>query len=137
MDAREGNPPSREDWELLLSFLPRNWQELAVQHGALKRLRKNKSAEHLLRVLLLHFGCGHSLQETVVRARQAGLAEPVGGGLVEALEKVAGLVARAVWGVIPRARRRAGRERGAADGGDRRHHDQGTRQDRFAVATAL
>ena len=75
MDAREGNPPSREDWELLLSFLPRNWQELAVQHGALKRLRKNKSAEHLLRVLLLHFGCGHSLQETVVRARQAGLAE--------------------------------------------------------------
>ena len=81
MDAREANPSPhedwepQEDWELLLSFLPRNWQELAVQHGALKGLRKDKSAEHLLRVLLLHFACGHSLQETVVRARQAGLAE--------------------------------------------------------------
>ena len=65
----------QEDWELLVSFLPDNWQDLAAETGALKGLRKNKSAENLLRMLLLHLGCGHSLRETAVRARQEGLAE--------------------------------------------------------------
>ena len=60
---------------MLVSFLPDNWQDLAAETGALKGLRKNKSAENLLRVLLLHLGCGHSLLETAVRARQEGLAE--------------------------------------------------------------
>ena len=60
---------------MLVSFLPDNWRDLASETGALKGLRKNKSAENLLRVLLLHLGCGHSLRETAVRARQEGLAE--------------------------------------------------------------
>ena len=64
-----------EDWEVLRSFLPANWQELAQESGTLKGLRKDKSAQTLLRVLLLHLGCGHSLRETVVRARKAGLAD--------------------------------------------------------------
>ena len=93
MDTREGNSAPHEDWEpqddwkLLLRFLPPNWRELAVQHGALKGLRKNKSAEDLLRVLLLHFGCGHSLQETVVRARQAELADLSAVALWKRLKK--------------------------------------------------
>ena len=58
----------REDWRLLVSFLPGNWRELAASTGVLKGLRKDKSAENLLRVLLMHLGCGHSLRETVVRA---------------------------------------------------------------------
>lgn len=64
-----------EDWELLLSFFPPGWEALASESGALKGLRKDKSPENLLRVLLLHLGCGHSLRETVVRARRAGLAD--------------------------------------------------------------
>ena len=64
-----------EDWTLLRAFFPADWDELAVSAGALKGLRKNKSAESLLRTLLIHFGCGHSLRETVVRARKAGLAD--------------------------------------------------------------
>ena len=48
-----------EDWTLLRSFFPDDWTELAVSAGALKGLRKNKSAESLLRTLLIHFGCGH------------------------------------------------------------------------------
>ena len=63
-----------EDWSLLVSFLPGNWRDLAAATGALKGLRKDKSAESLLRVLLVHLGCGHSLQETAVRARKAHLA---------------------------------------------------------------
>lgn len=93
MDAHEENPAlhedwePRDDWELLVSFLPPNWQELAVQHGALKGLRKHKSAEHLMRVLLLHFACGHSLQETSVRARQAALADLSAVALWKRLKK--------------------------------------------------
>ena len=93
MDAHEENPAlhedwePRDDWELLVSFLPPNWQELAVQHGALKGLRKHKSAEHLIRVLLLHFACGHSLQETSVRARQAALADLSAVALWKRLKK--------------------------------------------------
>ena len=76
MSSAKNNQASiQEDWEVLVSFLPDNWQDLAAETGALKGLRKNKSAENLLRVLLLHLGCGHSLLETAVRARQEGLAE--------------------------------------------------------------
>lgn len=64
-----------EDWELLLSFLPSDWQGLAHDTGALKGLRKDKSVENLLRTLLIHLGCGHSLRETVVRAKKANLAD--------------------------------------------------------------
>ena len=74
MDAPEA-PAMREDWKLLVSFLPDNWRGLAVSTGALKGLRKDKSPENLLRVLLMHLGCGHSLRETALRARKAELAE--------------------------------------------------------------
>ncbi len=65
----------QEDWELLRSLLPGNWRELAAEKGALQRPRGVRSVENLLRVLLMHLGCGYSLRETVVRARRAGLAE--------------------------------------------------------------
>ena len=76
-----------EDWELLKSFLPGNWRELARKTGALKGLRKDKSEENLLRVILIHLGCGHSLRETVVRAREAGLAELSDVALLKRLKK--------------------------------------------------
>lgn len=75
------------DWELLLSFFPANWQDLAAETGALKGLRKDRSAENLLRTLLIHLGCGHSLRETVVRARQAGLADLSDVALLKRLRK--------------------------------------------------
>ena len=77
----------REDWRLVVSFLPGNWRELAASTGALKGLRKDKSPENLLRVLLMHLGCGHSLRETVVRARMAGLAELSSVALWKRLKK--------------------------------------------------
>ena len=79
--------PGNEDWDLLLSFFPANWQALAVETGALKGLRKDKSAENLLRTLLIHLGCGHSLRETVVRARQASLADLSDVALLKRLRK--------------------------------------------------
>lgn len=76
-----------EDWELLLSFLPSDWRGLAHDTGALKGLRKDKSAENLLRTLLIHLGCGHSLRETVVRAKKANLADLSDVALLKRLRK--------------------------------------------------
>ena len=76
-----------EDWDVLLSFLPRDWRELARDTGALKGLRKDKTVDNLLRTLLLHLGCGHSSLETVVRARQARLADLSDVALLKRLKK--------------------------------------------------
>ena len=61
------------DWELLSSLLPGNWRELAAETGALKGLRKDKSADSLLRTLLIHLGCGRSLRETAFGRARRGL----------------------------------------------------------------
>ena len=45
-----------------------------------------------LGTLLLHLGCGHSLRETVVRARQAHLADLSDVALLKRLKKIQGLV---------------------------------------------
>jgi hypothetical protein len=66
---------ANEDWKLLISFFPPNWKELGQVTEALKGLRQDKSEENFMRTLLLHLGCGFSMRETVVRARQAKLAE--------------------------------------------------------------
>ena len=76
-----------EDWELLMSFFPADWQRHAQTCGALKGLRQDKSAEVCLRVLLLHLGCGFSLRETIVRAQQAGLADLSDVALLKRLRK--------------------------------------------------
>ena len=78
---------AEEDWELLMSFFPADWKGLASRAGALKGLRRDKSAESLLRVLLLHVGCGHSLRETVVRAKAAHLADLSDVALLKRLRK--------------------------------------------------
>jgi Transposase DDE domain len=76
-----------EDWNLLLSFFPPNWRELAQVTEALKGLRQDKSEENYIRTLLLHLGCGFSMRETVVRAKQAKLAELSDVALLKRLRK--------------------------------------------------
>ena len=75
------------DWELLSSLLPSNWRELAVETKAVKGLRKAKSEDALLRMLLMHLGCGHSLRETAARARAAGLGDLSDVALLKRLRK--------------------------------------------------
>ena len=64
-----------QSWQILLTLLPSNWQELAEETGANLRLRGIPSLEALMRMLLLHLARGYSLHETVVRAKAAGVAE--------------------------------------------------------------
>ena len=87
MELAEGVDFNLEDWKVLLSVFPEDWEQLAHTTGALKGLRKNKSAEKLLRTLLLHIGCGYSLRETVARARVSGLAELSDVALLKRLRK--------------------------------------------------
>ena len=51
-------------WGVLLLALPPDWRKLARKTGASKGLRKVTSADNLLRPLLLHLGCGYSLERT-------------------------------------------------------------------------
>jgi hypothetical protein len=76
-----------EDWELLLAMMPEGWRELARRTGATKGLRKAKEEGDCLRTLLLHIGCGYSLRETAVRAREAGLAGLSDVALLKRLRK--------------------------------------------------
>jgi hypothetical protein len=78
---------AEEDWDVLRSFFPVNWRELARSTRALKGLRQDKSEEDFLRVLLMHLGCGLSLRDTVVRAQQAQLADLSDVGLLKRLRK--------------------------------------------------
>jgi hypothetical protein len=76
-----------EDWNLLKTFFPSDWKNLAINTNALKGLRKDKSEEKLLRTLMIHLGCGYSLRETVVRAKRANLADLSDVALLKRLKK--------------------------------------------------
>lgn len=78
---------ANDDWSDLRAFLPAGWVGLAHETGATKGLRKDKSPEFLLRTLLIHFACGYSLRETVVRARAAGLGDMTDVALLKRLRK--------------------------------------------------
>lgn len=78
---------AEEDWNLLLSFFPSNWKQLAQTSGAAKGLRQDKSEENYLRVLLMHLGCGLSMRETAVRAQEANLADLSDVALLKRLRK--------------------------------------------------
>src|ERR1035438_9381647 len=64
-----------ENWKVLTSFFPTGWQQRAWQSGAVERLRKFRSPDVLLRMLMLNVARGYSLRETVVRAKLANWAD--------------------------------------------------------------
>jgi hypothetical protein len=64
-----------DDWRCLLGFLPEDWEQMAADGGALRRLRGFTDAGRLLRTLLIHLLDGASLRQTVVHAKQMGIAD--------------------------------------------------------------
>ena len=126
-----------EDWDVLLSFLPRDWRELARDTGALKGLRKDKTVDNLLRTLLLHLGCGHYVAGNGGSRPPSASGGPVRRGAVEAAEEIQGLAARAVCASVRGAgsgghpRRRVPGPGGGCDDGE------GTGTERVVVAAAL
>lgn len=75
-----------ESWEILQQFLPSDLEESAREHGAFRRARGEiKSAEVLLRLLLLHVAGGLSLEQAVLRARENKLVNISAVGLFKRL----------------------------------------------------
>jgi len=67
--------PMDEEWEVLSSLLPADWQALARETGAMQRARGEvRTPEALLQLLLLHVATGLSLKQSVARAQVQGLA---------------------------------------------------------------
>jgi hypothetical protein len=64
-----------QDWGVVTTMLPADWQSKAKELGAVRRLRGFASAEAMLRVMLIHLADGCSLRETAVRARAGDLAD--------------------------------------------------------------
>jgi hypothetical protein len=62
---------AEENWKVLVSLFPPEWQKMAWRSGAVQRLRGLPSPDVLLRMLMLHVARGYSLRETVVRAKLA------------------------------------------------------------------
>jgi hypothetical protein len=63
----------KDDWEVIMMFLPENWQAKAVALKALARKRKIDSPQTLLRLLLIYLADGKSLRSTAAYAKEAGL----------------------------------------------------------------
>lgn len=64
-----------EEWEFLTDLLPGDWREQARSTGAFRRARGIASADCLLQLILMHTATGLSLRQTVVRAREQGIAD--------------------------------------------------------------
>ena len=83
--------------------MPVKRQDLAMDYGAVKGFREDRSGQRLLRVLLLHFGCGRLLHETALRARWAEVADPSAVGLWKRLKICNVLAACSLRRVVPGA----------------------------------
>jgi len=95
--------PQDEDWECLKRFLPQGWEEQARLSGAWRRRpRSVTSTEALLRLLLIHLANGCSLRETVVLAREGGLADVSDVALLKRLRASAEWLRWLAAGVLQR-----------------------------------
>ncbi len=90
MQPRDASFADLQDWEILSSFLPADWQQQAKALGAMRRARYIKEPETLLRLLLMHLASGCSLAETAARAAASGLAQISAVGVFKRLRSAEG-----------------------------------------------
>jgi hypothetical protein len=65
-----------DQWAVIRQLLPEDLDQSARAHGAMRRRRGQiKSAEQLLRLILMHVAGGLSLEQTVARAQARGLVK--------------------------------------------------------------
>lgn len=95
----------KEEWSHIRAMLPSDLEASARQQGACRRNRGGLAdAETLLRVLLMHAGGGLSLEQTVLRARENGIAEVSPVALhkrLQACEKWLGELTRGMLSSLP------------------------------------
>ena len=79
-----------EEWTILREWLPADLDGLARKHGFMQRARGVQKAEVWLRLILMHVGGGLSLEQTVMRAREIGLANVSAVALFKRLRRAGG-----------------------------------------------
>ncbi len=77
----------KEDWSVVTSFLPAGWEEAARKLKAYCWSRAWADPGSLLRTLLIHLAQGCSFRETVVIAKQGGLAQVSDVALLKRLRR--------------------------------------------------
>ncbi|NIM17182.1 MAG: IS4 family transposase [Candidatus Aminicenantes bacterium] len=63
----------KDDWCVIESFLPNNWEKKAYELGAIVRERKITTPHQLLRLLFIHLATGKSLRTSAAYARETNL----------------------------------------------------------------
>ena len=76
-----------EEWAIIRDWLPADLDDRARHHQFFQRTRGLSDAERWLRMLLMHVAGGLSLEQTVIRARELGLAEVSGVALFKRLRR--------------------------------------------------
>jgi len=91
-----------EDWPVVTSFLPSDWQEKAKELGAYCYIRAFPNPGALLRTLLIHLVDGCSFRETAVRAKQSGIADVTDVAVIKRLRNAAEWLRWMAQGVMQR-----------------------------------
>jgi Transposase DDE domain len=76
-----------DEWEIIRGWLPSDLDARARKHGFFQRTRGLTDAERWLRLILMHVAGGLSLEQTVLRARELGLAQISAVALFKRLRK--------------------------------------------------
>ncbi|WP_081721820.1 IS4 family transposase [Geminisphaera colitermitum] len=79
-----------EEWGLVKGLLPEGWEVAAREQGAFKQAKGIRTAEELLRLILMHAGSGLSLRHAVARGAAAGLPEVSDVALLKRLRNAEG-----------------------------------------------
>jgi hypothetical protein len=75
------NDTMPEEWEILRDWLPEDLDARARTQQFFQRRRGLEDGEKWLRLILMHVAGGLSLEQTVLRARELGLAQVSGVAL--------------------------------------------------------
>lgn len=100
-----------EGWEILRGWLPKDLNERAIRYGFFQRARGMQDAECWLRLVLMHVAGGLSLEQTVVRARELGLADLSAVALFKRLRRAELWLGNLSRYLLKESRRWSGRKR--------------------------
>src|SRR5256714_12271930 len=76
-----------EEWEIIRDWLPEDLDARARHHQFFQRARGLTDGDLWLRLILMHVAGGLSLEQTVLRARELGLAQISAVALFKRLRK--------------------------------------------------
>jgi Transposase DDE domain len=98
-----------EEWDILRRWLPQDLNARARKFNFFQRARGLTDGERWLRLILMHVSGGLSLEQTVLRARELGLADVSAVALFKRLRKAEGWLKNLCQHLLQEQQRRLGR----------------------------